>query len=97
MSVENRFFSVPIGGYDMRLRPSEVEAVTAGLGASQNEPLERIVGAVAALSVSDRAPAWELALRHYGRRKPLEQAAGEIGMDVIRARALVEQFASANG
>ena len=93
MSVEIRAFPVPIGGYDMQLRPAEVESVAAGLSASQNVTLEAVVGAVAALAVSDRAPAWELAIRHYGRRKPLAQAAGEIGMDLIRARALMEQFA----
>ena len=95
MSVETRLFSVPIGGYDMQLRPSEVESVVAGLGASQNALPEAVVGAVSALPISDRAPAWELAIRHFGRRKPLEQAAGEIGMDVVRARALTELLAGA--
>jgi hypothetical protein len=41
---------------------------------------------------NDRAPLWELMVRHYGRRKPLDLAAGEIGMDVIRARDLLDSF-----
>jgi len=95
MSVEIRSFRVPIGGYDMQLWPAEVESVVAGLGASQSVAPEAVVGAIAALPISDRAPAWELAIRHFGRRKPLEQAAGEIGMDVIRARALTESLTGA--
>ena len=47
------------------------------------------------LAVNDRAPAWELMIRRYGRRKPLPQAAGEIGMDEIHARDLIEQFRQA--
>jgi len=47
------------------------------------------------MPVSDRAPAWELSVRRYGRHKPLEQAAGEIGMDVLRARWLLETFSKA--
>jgi len=39
-----------------------------------------------------RAPLWELAARRYGRHKPLEQAAGEIGMDVLHAQRLLGQF-----
>jgi len=97
MSVEIRSFRVPIGGYDMQLRLSEVESVVVGLGASQKVLPEAVVGAVTALPTSDRAPAWELAIRHFGRRKPLEQAAGEIGMDVVRARALTESLAGATG
>jgi hypothetical protein len=31
-------------------------------------------------------------VRRYGRRRPLEQAAGEIGMDEIHARTLLEGF-----
>jgi len=79
----------------MQLWPAEVESVVAGLGASRSVAPEAVVGAIAALPISDRAPAWELAIRHVGRRKPLEQAAGEIGMDVIRARALTESLTGA--
>jgi hypothetical protein len=85
-------FQVPIGGYDMQLRPSEVESVAAGLGLSPGTPLSNVVRAVALLPINDRAPAWELAIRRYGRGKPLEQAAGEIGLDVIWAQALMDAF-----
>jgi len=47
-----------------------------------------------ALPVRDRAPTWELAVRRYGRHKPLPQAAGEIGLDEIRGRLLLEQFSA---
>ncbi len=100
MNVEIRTFSVPLGGLDMQLRPSEVEAVAAGIGAftsAQANTLEDVVRAVVALPIGDRAPAWELAIRHYGRRKPLEQAAGEIGLDRIRARALMASLTAATG
>jgi len=92
--MDAQSFQVPIGGYDMQLRPSEVESVGAGLGLSPGTQLSSVVRAVARLPVNDRAPTWELAIRHYGRGKPLEEAAGEIGMDVIWARALMAAFAA---
>lgn len=84
-------FTVPIDAYAMHLRPSELAAVAASLGADK----KRLVPAVRALPVNDRAPLWELAMRHYARRRPLDQAAGEIGMDLIRARTLIETFSQA--
>jgi hypothetical protein len=82
----------------MQLRPSELESVAAGLGefdTSEEGNLITLAEAVRSLPERDRAPLWELAMRRYGRHKPVEQAAGEIGMDVIRARALLESFAQA--
>ena len=93
MKSEMRTFAVALGGFDMQLRPSEVEAVAAGL--PENSTLEAVVRAVEALPISDRAPAWELAIRHYARRKPLDQAAAEIGVDRTRARALMQSLAAA--
>jgi hypothetical protein len=98
MSVDAEAFRVPLDGYVMQLRRSELESVAAGLGefdASEEGNLLTLVEALRALPASDRAPLWELAVRRYGRHKPLEQAAGEIGMDVIRARALLEAFSRA--
>jgi hypothetical protein len=89
MNGESRTFAVALGGVDMQLRPSEIEAVAAGL---RETTLDAVVAAVEALPISDRAPAWELAIRHYARRKPLDEAAGEIGVDRLRARALMESF-----
>jgi hypothetical protein len=88
---------VPLDGVVMELRPSEVASVAAGFGSvdAAGESISAVVDALLALPASDRAPFWELAVRHYGRRKPLEQAAGEIGMDVVRAQALVESFSDA--
>jgi hypothetical protein len=90
--------AIPLDGYEMHLRPSELEAVAAALGefdASQEGNLLTLAAAVRAMPPNDRAPVWELAVRRYGRHKPIEQAAGEIGMDVIRARALLEAFSRA--
>jgi hypothetical protein len=90
--------SVPLNGYVMRLNPSELTSVAAGLGefdASPEGDLLTLAEAVRRLPPSDRAPLWELAVRRYGRRKLLEQAAGEIGMDVIHARRLLESFSKA--
>jgi len=80
---------VPLNGFAIQLRPSELESVAAGL--DQSEPIT-LVEALRRLPVNDRAPAWELAVRRFGRRKPLAQAAGEIGMDLVHARALLEDF-----
>ena len=80
---------VPLNGFAIQLRPSELESVASGLGQSE---LSALVEALWRLPVNDRAPAWELAVRHFGRGTELAQAAGEIGMDRIHAVALVEDF-----
>jgi hypothetical protein len=88
-------FRVELNGYVMQLRPSELESVAAGLGefdSSEEGDLITLAEAVRRLPAKDRAPLWELAVRRYGRHKPLRQAAGEIGMDVIRAQDLMERF-----
>jgi hypothetical protein len=88
-------FRVALDGYAMQLRPSELESVAAGLGefdSSKEGDLITLAEAVRRLPASDRAPAWELAIRRYGRHKPLRQAAGEIGMDVVHAQDLTERF-----
>ena len=82
----------------MQLRRSELESVAAGLGefdASAEGNLLTLAEALRHMPARDRAPVWELAVRRYGRHKPLEQAAGEIGMDEIHARALLEAFSRA--
>jgi hypothetical protein len=88
-------FRVALDGYAMQLRPSELESVAAGLGefdSSKEGDLITLAEALRRLPASDRAPAWELAIRRYGRHKPLRQAAGEIGMDVVHAQDLLERF-----
>jgi hypothetical protein len=89
-------FRVPLGGdFVMVLRLMELESVAAGLGefdASEEGNLVTLAEAVNALPTLDRAPLWELLVRRYGRHKPLEQAAGEIGMDVLHARDLLHAF-----
>jgi hypothetical protein len=89
-------FSVALDGFAMHLRPSEVESVAAGLGefdSSREGDLITLAEAVRRLPANDRAAAWELAVRRYGRHKPLAQAAGEIGMDVVHASDLLDRFA----
>src|SRR5919202_136473 len=89
-------FEVPLdGSFVMHLRRSELEGVAEGLGefdASEYGNLITLVESLRRMSVNDRAPFWELAVRRFGRHKPVEQAAGEIGMDAIHARDLVGQF-----
>ncbi len=88
-------FEVPLNGFSMHLRRSELEEVAAGLGefdASEEGDLITLAGAVARLPVRDRAPTWELAVRRFGHHKPLPQAAGEIGLDEIHARKLLDRF-----
>jgi hypothetical protein len=80
----------------MQLRPSELESVAAGLGefdSSEEGDLLTLAEAVRQLPTNGRAPVWELAVRRYGRHKPLAQAAGEIGLDLVVARDLLERFA----
>lgn len=88
-------YRVPLDGFWMCLRPSELEAVAAGLGtfdlSAEGDRLT-LVEALRRLPAPERAPAWELATRRYGSHKPLPQAAGEIGMDLVRARELLERF-----
>src|SRR5437899_11598786 len=89
-------FEVPLdGSYAMHLRRSELAAVADGLSqfdASESGNLLTLVEALRRMRVNDRAPLWELAMRRFARPKPVEQAAGEIGMDAIHARALIAHF-----
>lgn len=96
--AENERFHVPLNGYAMQLRRLELESVARGLGefdASDEGNLLTLAEAVRSMPSRDRAPLWEVAVRRYGRHKPLERAAGEIGMDVIHARELLEAFSQA--
>jgi hypothetical protein len=82
----------------MQLRRLELEAVASGLGrfdASEEGDLLTLAQALDRLPARDRAPTWELAIRRFGRHKPLRQAAGEIGLDEIHARQLLDAFAAA--
>ena len=88
-------YSVPLNGYAMRLRVSELESVASGLGefdASAEGGHLTLVEALRRMPQNDRAPVWELAVRRYGRQKPLARAAGEIGMDVVHAERLLAHF-----
>lgn len=80
--------TVELDGYAMHLRPSELRAVAAGIG---GDPLT-LASALRQMPTIDRPPTWELAVRHYGRGRIVAQAAGEIGMDVIRARDLLARL-----
>jgi hypothetical protein len=99
MSHDSDKFRIALdGNYVMRLRPSELESVAAGLGefdASSRGNALTLAAAVGSLPPSDRAPLWELAVRRLGRHKALEQAAGEIGMDEVRGRDLLAAFEEA--
>jgi hypothetical protein len=91
-------FRVPLDGFDMHLRRSELEAVAAGLGTfdtSAEGDLMTLAEALRRLPAAERAPTWELAVRRYGHQKPLPQAAGEIGLDAVHAEELLARFAAA--
>jgi hypothetical protein len=95
MDHDAQAFTVPLNGYAMHLRPSELDAVAAGLGefdASAEGNEVTLARALDGLPTNDRAPTWELAIRRYARRKPLGQAAGEIGMDLLHAQELLERY-----
>jgi hypothetical protein len=84
--------TIPLEGQSMRLRPAELASVADGIGTPTVDHLTRLAEAVRRMPVTDRASLWELAVRHYGRRKPVSQAAGEIGMDVRHAQRLLAHF-----
>lgn len=91
-------FTVPLEGYAMNVRPSEAAAVAArfgGMDPRSEADQARIVEALRRMPARDRAPAWELVMRHLGRGKPLDRAAGEIGMDLVHAEALLAGFLEA--
>lgn len=88
-------FEVPLGGFTMHLRRSELSAVAAGLGSfdlSEEGNLLTLAQALRTLSPAERAPTWELLVRRFGGHKPLAQAAGEIGLDEVLADQLVQRF-----
>jgi hypothetical protein len=88
-------FEIPLDGVIMHVRRSELEAVASGLGefdSSEEGDLLTLVEALRSLAPSERAPTWELAVRRFGRHKPLPQAAGEIGIDEVLAKRLLDRF-----
>jgi hypothetical protein len=99
MNADPELLRVPLeGGFVMQLRPSELEAVAAGLGefdASARGNALTLAAALRALPPNDRAALWELAVRHYARHQSLEQATGGIGMDLVRGQALLAAFSKA--
>ena len=84
--------TIPLEGQTMRLRPSELASVAAGIDALDTAHVGRLAEALRRMPPTDRASFWELAVRHYARRKPVSQAAGEIGMDVRHAERLLTRF-----
>lgn len=93
--LDREVLRIPLNGLFMQLYPSELKSVAAGLGeldSPEAGDLLSVAEAVRQLPAIDRAPAWELAVRHFGCHKPLAQVAGEIGMDFVLARDLLERF-----
>ncbi|MDQ6669934.1 MAG: hypothetical protein M3069_04170 [Chloroflexota bacterium] len=93
--IDKAALRVPVNGYAMQLRASELTSVAAGLatsGASPADDLITLVEALRRLPVNDRAPCWELAMRRFGRRKELFRAAAEIGMDLLHAHDLLDAY-----
>jgi hypothetical protein len=88
-------YTVLLNGYAMHLGRGELDMVAAGLGHDVDRAA--LAAAVAALSGRDRAPTWELVVRHIGQGKAVARAAGEVGWDELNARALLDQFRAALG
>jgi hypothetical protein len=88
-------FRVALDGVVMQLRRTELELVAAGLGefdSSEEGDLVTLAAALERLPNGDRAATWELAVRRFGRHKPLARAAGEIGLDEVVARGLIARY-----
>jgi hypothetical protein len=95
VETSNHTYNVALNGVVMQLRRTELKLVAAGLGEFDSSPegdLETLVAAITRLKPNERASAWELAVRRFGRHKPLAQAAGEIGLDEVHARVLIDRF-----
>jgi hypothetical protein len=93
--MDDPAFEVPLNGYTMRLRRVELDSVAAGLEALGGRRVANTTDLAAALRqlpVADRAPIWELTVRHFGRRTPLSLAAGQIGLDELRAPVLIDEY-----
>jgi hypothetical protein len=93
--LDDAALRVPLNGFAMQLRRSEVEAVANGLGefdAPEEGDLLTLAEALRRLPTNERAPTWELVVRRFGHHKPLAQAAGEIGLDEVRARDLLDRY-----
>ena len=88
-------YTVPLNGYAMHLGGGELDLVAAGLGGGVDRAA--LAEALATLAARDRAPAWELVVRHIGQGKAVARAAGEVGWDEVSARALLDQFRAALG
>lgn len=95
MTVPLAAFTVALNGYAMHLRPSELDAVAAGLAEvypSWASDPRALAATLAALPMNDRAATWELSIRRFAGRKPIPEAAAEIGMDAVRAEQLIARF-----
>jgi hypothetical protein len=95
VSTADQAFRIPLDGVVMQLRRTELELVAAGLGefdSSEEGDLVTLAAALQRLPPKDRAATWELAVRRFGRHKPLTVAAGEVGIDEVHARALIDRF-----
>ncbi len=93
--MDDPAFEVPLNGYTMQLRRVELDPVAAGLEALAGRRVANtaaLATALRQLPVADRAPTWELTLRHFGRRTPLTLAAGQIGLDELRAPVLIDAY-----
>jgi hypothetical protein len=98
LSTEANDLRVPLNGFSMQLRRSEIQKVARGLGwldlPQERDP--RMLGAaLCSLRTNDRAPAWELIMRRYGHGRTLPRAAGEVGLDEIVARGILARFETA--
>ncbi len=93
--MDNPAFEVPLNGFTMHLRRVEVDPVAAGLEALAGRRVANkadLAAALRQLPVPDRAPTWELTARRFGRRTPLALAAGQIGLDELRAPGLIDAY-----
>jgi hypothetical protein len=96
--LSNEALLVPLtSGAMMSLRLTELELVLRGLGefdSSETGDRLTIARALERLPARDRAPAWELAVRRFGRHKSPAQAAADAGIDEVRAVELLDAFSA---
>ncbi|MBV9353942.1 MAG: hypothetical protein JO023_00300 [Chloroflexi bacterium] len=93
--MEDPAFEVPLNGYTMLLRRVELDPVATGVEALAGRRIANtaeLARALRQVPVADRAPTWELTVRHFGRRTPLTLAAAQIGLDELRAPVLIDAY-----
>lgn len=89
---ESSTASVDLGGFTWWLVLHDARAVAPALATLGMDPVSvtpsALAGALSRLPLTDRAPAWETAVRTWRFHRTLARVAHELGIDLAHAREL---------